>query len=64
MTKITPNDVKKVAKLARIEIAEDELIKYSNQLEKILNYVAELGNYDDNRNSDRDYISASVTHSF
>ncbi len=29
-----------------------------------LNYVAELGNYDDNRNSDRDYISASVTHSF
>ena len=46
MTKITPNDVKKVAKLARIEIAEDELIKYSNQLEKILNYVAELEKID------------------
>ena len=29
-----------------------------------LNYVAELGNYDDNLNSDRDYISASVSHSF
>ena len=29
-----------------------------------LNYVAELGNYADNASSDRDYISASVTHSF
>lgn len=29
-----------------------------------LNYVAELGNFDENTNSDRDYISASVTHSF
>ena len=48
MTKITPNDVKKVAKLARIEISDDELIKYSNQLEKILNYVAELEKIDTN----------------
>ena len=29
-----------------------------------LNYVSELGNYSDNSNSDRDYVSASVTHSF
>tara|TARA_B100001057_G_scaffold488956_1_gene574269 strand:- start:40 stop:2829 length:2790 start_codon:yes stop_codon:yes gene_type:complete len=29
-----------------------------------LNYVAELGNYADNASSDRDYISASVTHAF
>ena len=29
-----------------------------------LNYVAELGNYADNASSDRDYVSASVTHSF
>ena len=29
-----------------------------------LNYVAELGSYNDNRNSDRDYVSASVSHSF
>ena len=29
-----------------------------------LNYVAELGNYDTNTNSDRDYVSASVSHSF
>ena len=29
-----------------------------------LNYVAELGDYEDNDSSDRDYLSASVTHSF
>jgi len=29
-----------------------------------LNYVAELGNYADNASSDKDYLSASVTHSF
>ncbi len=29
-----------------------------------LNYVAELGDFEDNTNSDRDYVSASVTHSF
>ena len=29
-----------------------------------LNYVAELGNYKDNSNSDKDYVSASVSHSF
>jgi hypothetical protein len=29
-----------------------------------LNYVAELGDYEDNDSSDRDYLSASVSHSF
>ena len=42
MTKITPEDVQKVAKLARLEINTDDLKKYSNQLERILNYVAQL----------------------
>tara|TARA_Y100001968_G_scaffold263014_1_gene251484 strand:- start:118 stop:405 length:288 start_codon:yes stop_codon:yes gene_type:complete len=46
MTKITPEDVQKVAKLARLEINADDLKKYSNQLEKILNYVAELEKID------------------
>ena len=46
MTKITPDDVTKVAKLARLEIPEDELETYANQLEKILNYVAELEKID------------------
>ena len=46
MTKITPEDVQKVAKLARLEINADNLKTYSNQLEKILNYVAELEKID------------------
>ena len=46
MNKITPSDVKKVAKLARLSITEDQLEMYSDQLEKILNYVAELEKID------------------
>ena len=46
MTKITPEDVQKVAKLARLEINTDDLKKYSNQLERILNYVAQLEKID------------------
>ena len=46
MTKITPEDVQKVAKLARLEINTDDLKKYSNQLERILNYVAHLEKID------------------
>tara|TARA_B100000700_G_C14892708_1_gene783510 strand:- start:794 stop:1081 length:288 start_codon:yes stop_codon:yes gene_type:complete len=48
MSKITPSDVRKVAKLARLSIAEDQLEMYSEQLEKILNYVAELEKIDTN----------------
>jgi hypothetical protein len=29
-----------------------------------LNYVAELGDYEDNTSSDRDYLSATVSHAF
>jgi hypothetical protein len=29
-----------------------------------INYVAELGDFEDNLNSDRDYVSASISHSF
>ena len=42
MSKITSNDVRKVAKLARLEIADDQLEIYTSQLEKILAYVAQL----------------------
>ncbi len=39
--------------------------KFSNGGTSVdLSYVAELGNYADNSNADKDYISASVTHSF
>ena len=42
MTKITANDVRKVAQLARLELPEDQIGIYTSQLEKILGYVAQL----------------------
>jgi len=42
MSKITSDDVRKVAKLARLEIHDDQVEIYTSQLEKILGYVAEL----------------------
>ena len=42
MSKITSKDVRKVAKLARLEIPDDQLEIYTSQLEKILAYVAQL----------------------
>ena len=42
MTKITSNDVRKVAQLARLELSEDQIELYTSQLEKILGYVAQL----------------------
>ncbi|WP_269622311.1 Asp-tRNA(Asn)/Glu-tRNA(Gln) amidotransferase subunit GatC [Prochlorococcus marinus] len=44
MSKITPEDVRKVAKLARLEISEEDVSIYTSQLEKILEYVAQLDN--------------------
>ena len=46
MTKISPDDVRKVANLARLDLSEDDLKKYSGQLENILNYIAELEKID------------------
>jgi len=42
MSNISPEDVRKVAKLARLEISEDKVETYTNQLEQILGYVAHL----------------------
>lgn len=39
---ITIKDVEHVAKLARLELTEEEKIKYSKQLGDILKYVNEL----------------------
>ena len=46
MTRITSDDVRKVAKLCRLEIPEDDIEKYSNQLEGILEYIAQLERVD------------------
>ena len=42
MTRITSQDVLKVAKLARLELAVEEVELYTSQLEKILGYIEEL----------------------
>ncbi len=46
MTKISANDVRKVAKLARLELPEELIETYTTQLEKILEYVARLEKID------------------
>ena len=42
MTKITREEVKKVAYLARLELNEGEINNHAEQLEKILEYVKQL----------------------
>ena len=46
MTKITKEEVKKVAHLARLELNEDEIINHAKQLEKILGYIKQLEKID------------------
>ena len=46
MTKITKEEVKKVAHLARLELNEDEINNHAEQLEKILGYIRDLEKID------------------
>ena len=46
MAKISKEDVKKVAKLARLKLNEDEIINHAQQLEKILEYINHLEKID------------------
>ena len=42
MTKITKEEVKKVAHLARLKLNENEINNHAEQLEKILGYIRQL----------------------
>ncbi len=42
MTQINFEDVRKVAKLARLELPDEEIDVYADQLKKILGYVEQL----------------------
>ena len=42
MTKITKDEVKKVANLSRLELNENEINSHAEQLEKILEYINQL----------------------
>ena len=46
MTKISLADVRKVAKLSRLELPDDQIEMYTTQLEKILTYVEQLQSID------------------
>ena len=48
MTKITKEEVKKVAHLARLELNENEINNHAEQLEKILEYIKQLEKIDTN----------------
>ena len=48
MVKITKEEVKKVAHLARLELNENEINSHADQLEKILEYIKELEKIDTN----------------
>ena len=42
MTRISSDQVKKVAQLARLELNENEINNHAKQLEKILDYIKQL----------------------
>ena len=46
MTKITKEELKKVAHLARLELNENEINNHAEQLEKILDYIRQLEKID------------------
>ena len=46
MTKITKEEVKKVAHLSRLELNENEINNHAEQLEKILEYIKQLEKID------------------
>ncbi len=46
MSNISADDVRKVAKLARLELPEEKIATYTTQLERILDYVAQLQSID------------------
>ena len=48
MTKISKEEVKKVAQLARLELNEHEINNHAEQLEKILEYIKQLEKIDTN----------------
>ena len=46
MSRITADDVRKVAQLARLDLPEAKIATYTDQLERILDYVAQLEQVD------------------
>lgn len=43
---LSREDILKLAKLSRLQLSEDEIAQYQNELSSILDYVAQLDNVD------------------
>jgi aspartyl-tRNA(Asn)/glutamyl-tRNA(Gln) amidotransferase subunit C len=46
MAQITIDDVKKLAELSKLELSEEELVSYKEEIEKILGFVEQLKTID------------------
>ncbi len=46
MAKLTPAQVRHIAKLARLQLSDDEVERYATELTRILEYVDMLGEVD------------------
>ena len=55
---ITKEEIKKISSLAKINISDNELDNYSEQLSKILEYMSQLNEVDTSR------VEGSDDHSF
>lgn len=46
MSVITTDDVKKLAELSRLELSQEELVQFANEIQAILTYVEQLDSVD------------------
>jgi len=46
MAKITTEDVKKIAALAKLEFSHEEIVKFQEQFERILSFVEQISELD------------------
>ena len=46
MAKLTKEDVLKLARLSRLHLSEEEVVRFQKEIESILGYVEQLQNFD------------------
>ncbi|MDQ3158743.1 MAG: Asp-tRNA(Asn)/Glu-tRNA(Gln) amidotransferase subunit GatC [bacterium] len=46
MAKLTPNDILKLAKLAKIRLSVDEITQFGKEINEVLDYVEQLSSVD------------------
>lgn len=46
MTKLTDKDIKKIAKLSRISVSDEEIEKFSNEISGIMDWIDQLSEVD------------------